>query len=189
MTKLQHQHDSNNRVVKAAPHPKDTVIDSKEYYMVDPPSSSESMFLAYPGRTHAVWYTASFGNDVRVDCHVLENWHQVDRFITESLDAGHCIANTPQQIVADLRKKADDLERWLEKNPQPPADYFQGMPYRGMEVWVEHPGKPGTLVCIKVTGTYVSGGEVCIATEGWKYFRPGHWFWTKEAGEKSLKKN
>lgn len=186
MTKQQHQKGFDGRVVKAAPHPQGNEIDPKEYYMVDPPSAA-CMFLPDPGSTHSVWYTASFGHDVRITCHALENWRQVDRFITQCIDKGLNVARTPQQIVADLRKQADDLEQWLEKNPQPKAKDFQGMPYAGMRVWVEHPGEPGTLVNITVTETYVTSGEVCIATEGWKYFRPGQWFWTKEAAEQSLK--
>jgi hypothetical protein len=56
-----------------------------------------------------------------------------------------------------------------------------------MQVWVEHPGRPNSLVHVKITEISVIDGDICIVTEGWKYFRPGHWFWTKEAAEVSLR--
>lgn len=185
---LQHRKNAESRVVEAAPHPKERGVNPNEYYMVDPPSGSDCLFLPQRGDTHAVFYTASFGSEARVDCHALENWQAVCRFVTETINAGVMLASKPEQLVAELRAKADKLEQWLEKNPQPAASEFQGMPYAGMKIWVEHPGEPGTLVEVKVVDTYVSVGEVCVATEGFKYFRPGNWFWTREEAEASLQK-
>lgn len=183
---LQHRKNAESRVIKAAPHPKEKGVNPNEYYMVDPPIGSDCLFLPYPGKTHAVFYTASFSNEPRVDCCALENWQAVNRFVTESIRSGALLANKPEQLVAELRAKADKLEKWLEKNPQPAASEFQGMPYAGMKVWVEHPGEPDTLMPVKVVDTYVSAGKVCVATEGFKYFPPGKWFWTKEAAEAKL---
>lgn len=189
MTDLQHRKDSSdNRVVEAAPHPKGGEVNPQEYYMTDPFSHNENFFLANPGETHSVWYTAEFGNDTRVTCHALENWHQVRRFVDESIKNGTEVSRTPQQLVVDLREKANKLEKWLEENPLPAQAAFQGMPYAGMKVWVKHPGKPGTLVHVKVIELYVTDGDVCIVTEGWKYFRPDHWFWTEEEATASLSK-
>ncbi len=188
MTDAKHRTDTDGRVIEAALHPEGSDINPNEYYMVDPPSGSDTLFLAHRGQTHVVYYTASFEGDTRIDCHALESWQQVDRFLTDSFRSGSMVASSPKQLIADLRKKADKLEQWLEKNPQPAKTEFQGMPYAGMKVWVEHPGKPGIIVHIKVVGAYVSGKEVCVATEGWKYFRPGQWFWTKEAAEASFQK-
>jgi len=185
---LLHRKNTESRVVAAAPHPKEKGINPDEYYMVDPPSGSDCMFFPYPGKTHAVFYTASFGNEAQINCHALENWQAVNRFVIESINSGMLLANKPEQLVAQLRAKADKLEQWLEKNPQPAESEFQGMPYAGMKIWVEHPGEPGTLVQVEVIDTYVSVGEVCVATEGFKYFRPGKWFWTKEAAKASLRK-
>jgi len=188
MTNLLHRKNPDTRVVQAAPHPAGDVVNPEEYYMVDPPDHSASAFLVYPGNTHVVFYTAEFGNNARVDSHPLENWQQVERFLTESSRTGTPVANTPQQLIDDLRKKADLLEKWLEQNPQPVAADFQGMPYAGMKVWVEHPGQPGTLVHVKVTETCVMDGDMCVITEGWKYFRPGTWFWAQGDAEASLQK-
>ncbi|MCA9368047.1 hypothetical protein KC887_07370 [Candidatus Kaiserbacteria bacterium] len=185
---LQHQKDTESRVVKAAPHPKQKGVNPDEYYMTDPPRGSDCMFLPYPGMTHAVFYTATFGGGPTVQCHALENWQAVNRFVTESWRSGVLLANRPEEIVADLRRKADQLEQWLNNNPQPVPAEFQGMPYAGMSVWVEHPGKPGVMVDVRVTETYVSCGEVCVATEGFKYFRPGQWFWSEEEARENLQK-
>ena len=186
--KLQYRADSDSRVMHAAKHPKEGVVNPDEYYMVDPPRSSDCHFLANPGNTHVVFYTATFTGDTQVNCHALENWQQVDRFFSDSIRSEITPVMTPEEIVADLRAKADKLEKWLGENPQPPAASFQGMPYAGMKIWVEHPGKPGTLVHVKVTEICVMNGDVSVLTEGWKYFRPGCWFWTKEAAEASLQK-
>lgn len=185
---LLHRQNHSHRVVRAAPHPAGGELNPKEYYMTDPPNVADSRFIVNPGKTHEVFYAASFEKDARVECHALESWGQIERFVTESFRSGTDIAGTPEGLVAKLREKADKLEQWLEKNPQPAEAEFQGMPYAGMKVWVEHPGKPGTLVNVAVTEIFVSDGQVCVATEGWKYFRPGCWFWTEEEAKASLQK-
>lgn len=185
---LQHQKDADFRVTKAAPHPRENGVNPKEYYMTDPPPNRDIGFYPHPGKTHVVFYTTALHDKPTVTCHALENWQAVSHFMSDPYYQGMCIANKPEQLVAELREKADQLERWLQENPQPAEEEFQGMPYAGMYVWVEHPGKPGEILEVRVSGTWVSDGEVCVTTEGFKYFRPGDWFWNKAAAQAQVQK-